>query len=254
MALDKSEIARLYRKRAPWYDFTANLYYILGIREFAYRKMAVRALNLKPGDFVVEIGCGTGLNFRFLREAVGAGGKIVGVDLSADMLSAASERIQRNNWTNIELVQGDAATYQFPPAVDGILSTFAITLIPQFDQVIQNGAKVLAPGKRFVVLDFKKPDNWPMWLINFFVFLARPFGVTLDIAERHPWESINRHLTTVQFKELYFGLLYLSVGEASQDQQLSSTRTGCCGAHAHSTTRDDLEKEAEPISSEAAHH
>lgn len=215
MALDKQEIARLYRKRAAWYDLTANLYYILGIREFAYRKMAVRALDLKRGDSVVEIGCGTGLNFRFLRSAVGPEGKIVGVDLSADMLTAASQRMERNNWTNIELVQSDAATYQFPSAVGGILSTFAITLIPQFDKVIQNGAKVLASGKHFVILDFKKPDKWPMWLIKVFVFLARPFGVSLDLTERHPWEFIDQHLTTVQFKELYFGLLYICVGEPS---------------------------------------
>lgn len=214
MALDKSEIARLYRKRARWYDFTANLYYIIGIREFSYRKMAVRALDLKRGDTVVEIGCGTGLNFRFLRAAVGPEGKIVGVDLSADMLTAASERIQRNNWSNVELVQGDAATYQFPEGVDGILSTFAITLIPEFDHVIQSGAKAMASGKRFVILDFKKPDNWPMWLIRFFVFLARPFGVSLDLTPRHPWESVDRRLTTLQFKEVYFGLLYVCVGEA----------------------------------------
>ncbi len=214
MALDKPTIARLYRKRATWYDFTANLYYVIGIREFAYRKMAVRSLALKRGDTVVEIGCGTGLNFRFLRAAVGPEGKIVGVDLSADMLTAACERIQRNNWSNIELVQGDAATYQFPERVDAILSTFAITLIPEFDQVIQSGAKAMASGKRFVILDFKKPDNWPMWLIRFFVFLARPFGVSLDLTHRHPWESVDRHLTTVQFKEVYFGLLYTCVGEA----------------------------------------
>lgn len=67
MALSQSELKALDRKRSRWYDFTANLYYLLGFREWAYRKKAVAALNLKPGDTVVEIGCGTGLNlFRVL--------------------------------------------------------------------------------------------------------------------------------------------------------------------------------------------
>ena len=60
MALDKISVARLYQKRAENYDISANLYYLIGIREFAYRKMAVDALKLGRGDTVVEIGCGTG--------------------------------------------------------------------------------------------------------------------------------------------------------------------------------------------------
>jgi hypothetical protein len=47
MALDKRAIARLYKKRAGRYDLNANTYYLIGVREFAYRKMAVRALNLE---------------------------------------------------------------------------------------------------------------------------------------------------------------------------------------------------------------
>ncbi len=72
MAIAKPEIAQLYGKRAGSYDVSANLYYLLGIREFAYRKMAVRALNLQQGDTVVELGCGTGLNFRYLRPGFSA--------------------------------------------------------------------------------------------------------------------------------------------------------------------------------------
>lgn len=56
MALDMEAIARLYKKRAGLYDLSANAYYLLGLREFAYRRMAVQTLNLKQGDTVVEIG------------------------------------------------------------------------------------------------------------------------------------------------------------------------------------------------------
>lgn len=213
MALSKKHIAELYQKRAGLYDFSANFYYLIGIREFAYRRIAVEALNLQSGDTVAEIGCGTGLNFRFLRDRVGAEGKIIGVDLTTEMLSAAGRRIERNHWTNIELVQCDAGAYAFPENIDGIVSTFAITLVEEYDEIIRRGAAALAPGKRMAVLDFKLPVNWPMWLVKFFVILTRPFGVTLDLAERHPWESVERHLDLKEFNSFYFGAIYMSAGE-----------------------------------------
>lgn len=213
MALDKRSIALLYRKRAKLYDFSANAYYLLGFREFTYRKIGVKALNLKKGDTVVEIGCGTGLNFNLLRKQVGPDGKIIGVDMTPEMLEEAGKRVRRNNWQNVTLVQSDAALYKFPEYIDGVISTFAITLIPEYDRVIQKGAAALSPDARFVIVDFKKPDKWPMWMINFFVILTRPFGVSLDIADRHPWESVARYMTTVEFRELYFGALYLCVGQ-----------------------------------------
>lgn len=214
MALNKQELARLYRKRARRYELSANLYYLLGFREHAYRKKAVRALDLKHGDVVVEIGCGTGLNFGLLRRAVGSKGRIIGVDLTGEMLDRAAARIAQNHWSNIELVHSDAVAYHFPGRVDGILSTFAITLMPEYDEIIKSGAAALSPDKKFAILDFKKSDAWPAWLINFFVFITKPFGESIDLAERHPWESMQRYLSHVQMYELYFGGLYLCVGEA----------------------------------------
>ena len=215
MALDKIRVAQLYQKRAENYDISANLYYLIGIREYAYRKKAIDALKLEHGDTVVEIGCGTGLNFRRLRERVGSEGKIIGVDLTAEMLSAADKRIGRHHWSNIELVQSDAAAYDFPDRTDGIISTFAITLIPEYDQIIKKGATALSPGKRLVVLDFKKPDSWPTWFVKFFVIITRPFGVTLDLADRHPWESIKQCLDLVEFNTKYFGGIYIATGQKS---------------------------------------
>ncbi len=156
MTLDKSSIALLYRKRAKRYDFSANAYYLLGFREFAYRNIGVEALNLKKGDTVVEIGCGTGLNFSLLRKEVGPNGNIIGVDLTLEMLEEADKRIRRNSWQNVTLVQSDAAVYRFSEHIDGIISTFALTLVPEYDRVIQKGAAALSPNARFVIVDFKK--------------------------------------------------------------------------------------------------
>ncbi len=58
------DIMNIYRKRAKNYDLTSNLFHLLGHRYGSYRKQVVNALNLKKGDTVVDIGCGTGLNIQ----------------------------------------------------------------------------------------------------------------------------------------------------------------------------------------------
>jgi len=214
---EKRSVIETYRKRAKNYDFTANLYYLIGFREWAYRKRAVAALNLSPGDTVVEVGCGTGLNFPLLQEAVGPSGKIIGVDLTDAMLEQARQRITEHGWRNVELIQCDAAQYMFPESVDGLLSTFALSLVPEPDRVIESGAAALNPGKRWVVLDLKMPDNWLQHLWPIILPIVKPFAVTETLVERQPWTVI-RHamqddLSYVAFEEMYMGFAFIAVGE-----------------------------------------
>lgn len=210
----REEVLGVYRKRARHYDFTANVYYLLGFREWAFRKRAIEALGLQRGDTVVEIGCGTGLNFDLIQARIGPEGQLIGVDLTDAMLSRARERVEASSWRNVELVECPAASFSFPPAVDGILSTFALTLEPDYDHVIKEGAKVLRPGRRWVVLDLKLPSNWLWHVAPALILLVRPFAVSLEVAKRHPWESLRRHLKRVTIQELYFGVAYIAVGEA----------------------------------------
>lgn len=210
---DKRDVINLYRKRAKRYDFTANLYYLTGFRLQVYRKKAVQALNLQRGDTVVEIGCGTGANFPLLQRAVGPEGKIIGTDITDAMLAQAQKRVEENDWSNVELVQADAASFHFPAGVGGIISTFAITLVPEFDQVIQNGSEALATGGHWVILDLKLPSSWLARLAPRLVFLTKPFGVSLELAKRHPWESIDKYLKNTSLTELYRGFVYIATGE-----------------------------------------
>lgn len=206
------ELISLYRRRARNYDFSANLYYLIGFRETAYRRKAVAALDLQPGDTVVEIGCGTGLNFPLLQQAVGPHGRIIGVDLTDAMLAEAQRRVLRHGWQNVELVHSNAASYQFPQETKGIISTFAITLIPEYDQVISTGTKALMSGGRMVIADLKAPEGWPHWLVKCGAWITRPFGVTLDLVSRHPWESMQKYLTDVSVEQIYFGFAFIATG------------------------------------------
>jgi demethylmenaquinone methyltransferase/2-methoxy-6-polyprenyl-1,4-benzoquinol methylase len=212
VALNRQEIIDLYRRRARHYDFTANLYYLIGFREQAFRKKAVGAMGLRKGHTVVEVCCGTGMNFPLLQEQVGAEGRIIGVDMSEDMLRQAGERVEKHGWSNVELIRSDAAVYDFPSGVDGILSTFAITLVPEYDRVILRGCEALKPGGRWVILDLKLPSGLASKLSPLLIPLTRPFGVTEDLMERHPWESLENHMTDVSVRNLYMGYAYIAVG------------------------------------------
>lgn len=212
--LTREEVRNLYQRRAKFYDIGVHCYYLIGIGIGHWRRMAVGSLDLRRGDTVVEIGCGTGLNFALIEGRIGAEGKIIGVDISDAMLQRANRRVRAAGWRNVELVCCSAADYRFPDRVDGILSTGALTFEPEFDKVIEKGANALSPGRRWVVLDYKMPDNWLRHLAPLFVALGRPFGVSLALKERHPWESVRRHLRHTRMRELYGGFAYIVSGEA----------------------------------------
>lgn len=213
MALDKPRIVDLYRRRARDYDLTSKVFRLLGFREGHYRSLAIRALGLSPGDTVVDLGCGTGLNFPDLRARVGPAGRIVGVDLTDAMLERARGRVQRAGWSNVDLVRSDAAEFDFPQGVAGVLSTYALTLVPEYDEVIGRAQVALGPGARIAVLDFKEPAGWPEWAIRLYVELGSPFAVSRDLAARKPWESIARRFPVHAVMELYGGAAYVAVGE-----------------------------------------
>ena len=215
--LTKSEVTELYRKRAENYDVAVQFYRLIGFRMASYREQAIASLHLKAGDTVVDIACGTGANFPLLQERIGPNGKIIGVDFTDAMLAKARERVKKYQWRNVDLIQSDAAAYSFPDRVNGVISTFAIIYVPEFDSVIRNGSKSLATRGRFVVLDFKLPNGWISRLAPVCVYLTRPWGLSKEMASRHPWESIGRHLTDVRMTELYGGFVFLAAGERKED-------------------------------------
>ena len=214
MAFTTREIERTYDKRAARYDLTANLYYLLGFREMEYRRRAIKELDLEPGQTVVELCCGTGLNFSLIEERIGTAGRLIGVDLTAGMLRQAKRRVEREGWNNVELVQHDVATFEFPGKVDRVLSTFALMIVPEYDRVIARARDALSPGGKLVLLDLKRPEQSSDLLVRIAAMTVRPFGVTFDLASRHPWESVERYFEDCRLEDLYFGFTYIVSGWA----------------------------------------
>jgi demethylmenaquinone methyltransferase/2-methoxy-6-polyprenyl-1,4-benzoquinol methylase len=165
---------------------------------------------------VVEIACGTGLNFPLIEQEIGPDGRIVGVDMTDAMLAQAQHRIETNGWSNISLVQADAADFVFPTGVDAILATYAHSLLPECGQVIAHGAAALSAGGRWVVLDLKVPDNTPGWLTQLGIAAPGRLGCMEEWIVRRPWEAIRvamqDTLADLSWTELFFGTAYLAAG------------------------------------------
>ena len=204
--------ARLLRAFAP-HDLTSSLAYAIGFRDWAYRQKSVDVLRLAHGDRVVEIGCGTGRNFALLERAVGPGGAVIAVDVSDAMLARARRRAARHGWSNVEFVQSDAASYEFPAMVDAVLSMYALVAVPEYDRVIERACRALRDGKRCAVLDQKVPSGPASRLRPLLNCLSRPLDYSRIVGERRLWESIARYAGNVQVEELYFGFVYSAVGE-----------------------------------------
>jgi len=212
----REHLVETYRKKAKHYDLTSRFYPVPGYPQRAQRLQAVRALGLRPGATVVDVACGTGLNFSLLEQEIGPNGRIVGVDLTDAMLAQARQRIETNGWRNVSLVQADAAEFDFPTKVDAILSTYALSHVPDCGDVIAHGAAALSRGGHWVVLDLKAPDNVPRWLAQLGIAVGRRFGSIDEWATRRPWDAVHAamqdELADLSWTELCFGTAFLAAG------------------------------------------
>jgi demethylmenaquinone methyltransferase/2-methoxy-6-polyprenyl-1,4-benzoquinol methylase len=165
---------------------------------------------------VVEIGCGTGLNFPLIEQEIGPNGRIIGVDMTDAMLAQARHRIESGGWTNVSLVQADVTEFEFPSGIDSILATYAHSLLPDCAGVIARGAAALSKGGRWVVLDVKIPDNTPRWLTRLGIATVGRSTSLEEWTVRRPWEEIRAAMgdTLAEFSwtELFFGIAYLAAG------------------------------------------
>src|SRR5262245_30380058 len=148
-------VRRRYNRLAPVY----RIFEVLFALPPGIRAQAVAQLGLQPGDHVLEIGCGTGRNLPLLRQALGAGGRITGVDLSEGMLAQARRTCRRQGWDNVTLLRREATEYRLPEPVQGVLFSLSYAVIPPgHDQdALRYAWQWLGPGGRLVILDAKIP-------------------------------------------------------------------------------------------------
>lgn len=151
------------------YDSIARVYSTLEPLYLIFppaRRRAVRALGLKPGDTVLEIGAGTGRNFPYLVDAVGPTGTIIGVDASSGMLAEARKLIERKGWSNVELHQQDATQLDVDREIDGVLFSMSYSAMPEPRPALARAWERLRPSARVVILDMGLTQGGPYRLLD----------------------------------------------------------------------------------------
>ena len=194
-------IRRTYDSRAPLYNAIVRVLSFGGDSE--YRRAAVQALDLKPGDRVLDIGCGTGLNFRDIAKAVGPTGLVVGTDLSHGMLSEVEGR------PNLRLVQAAASQSVFKPATfDAILSTYVISTILD-EEILGPLCRALKPGGKLVIADDTMP---PGWFIGPRFMFGRMLKKGWPDLKGDTIRALRPLFTDLRVTHRHFGMIYIISG------------------------------------------
>ncbi|MEP7037591.1 MAG: L-histidine N(alpha)-methyltransferase [Acidobacteriota bacterium] len=143
---------KMYRHQRYFYDFTRK-YYLLG------RDQLIGKLNVKSGENILEIGCGTARNLMILARKYQAA-NFYGLDASAAMLETARKKIEARNIENITLknvLAGDfnyQKTFELTEPFDTIYFSYSITMIPNWKEAIANALENLKSKRSFYIVDF----------------------------------------------------------------------------------------------------
>jgi phosphatidylethanolamine/phosphatidyl-N-methylethanolamine N-methyltransferase len=143
-------VERVYGKLASVYDV------IFGPSLHTGRLQALQRMALQPGDRVLEVGVGTGLNATlYPREC-----QVTGIDLSESMLERARERVARKGATNVGLLQMDAARLRFADgSFDIVYAPYLISVVPDPLSVAREMRRVCRPGGRIIFLNHFLSQN-----------------------------------------------------------------------------------------------
>ncbi len=146
-----------YTAVAPWYDIVSLEWPVYR----APRLAAVRALGLRSGDIVLDVGCGTGLNLAPLHDRIGAHGRVVGVDSSASMLAVARRKAARAGWERDRFMHADAGRSPLAPVpeFDAAIATYALSLMPEWETTLELMVSSVRPGGRVAVVDLAVPPG-----------------------------------------------------------------------------------------------
>jgi phosphatidylethanolamine/phosphatidyl-N-methylethanolamine N-methyltransferase len=148
--LDYQTIKRAYAILSPVYDLLFDKIFHPG------RVAAINLLEIHPGDRVLEVGVGTGLNLPMYPRQC----HVTGIDISEEMLRKAQERVRSLALTNVRLELMDASHLAFhDDAFDHVLATYVISAVPDPVKTLLEMRRVCKPSGHIVVLNHFKSEN-----------------------------------------------------------------------------------------------
>jgi demethylmenaquinone methyltransferase/2-methoxy-6-polyprenyl-1,4-benzoquinol methylase len=160
----RSRVRSMFAAIAPSYDLNNRLHSLW--MDQWWRRRAVRLAELRPGDRVVDVACGTGdLAIRFAR-ALGKDRQVVGIDFTHEMLPIARRKAQKIAWLN-----GDALALPLADGCADVVSiAFGIRNVADPAAACREFRRVLRPGGRLIILEFSLPSLAPLRAMYNFYF------------------------------------------------------------------------------------
>jgi len=192
-----------YRSQAGRYDRRTDAF-----RQ--WRERVVEQLPVRPGDTVLDVGCGTGLCLPLLQRKVGPSGTIVGIDASAQMLEVASARVAEHGWDNVRLFAAPVAEAPFDFVADAALFC-AVHDVLQSPAALAHVFAHLRPGAVVAAIGGKWPPSWNVVLRAWVADLHAPF-ISDFTGFDQPWRLLAGFVPDLQVTELGAGGGYLAVG------------------------------------------
>lgn len=153
--------------------------------------------SLKPGETVLDLGSGGGFDCFLAAESVGESGRVIGVDMTADMVSKARRNAEKLGVKNVEFRLGEIEHLPVADAsVDVIISNCVINLAPQKIDVFREAWRVLKPGGRLAILDVVALQSLPAEIKNDLSMISGCVGGTEKI------EHIEKTLSEAGFQDI----------------------------------------------------
>lgn len=160
--------AHLQRSETVWDRWSD--WYRMSEQDFEpIRNDIITHLDLEEGDRVLEIGCGPGVNFGAIRNAIGESGSLVAIDYSPAMIEKARERIEKHGWENVTVVRADATTADLDGPYDAAIATLALSIMPNVERAVRNVHSALKPDASLGVLDLQAIQSGPFRVCNPFL-------------------------------------------------------------------------------------
>ena len=154
-----------YDRLSRWYDS-------ISASERVFSSSGLRLLDARPGEYVLEIGFGTGRALIELARAVGETGKVSGIDLSSGMLAVSQQRLQRSGLgAKIDLYLGDATCLPFPSHhFQAVFSSFTLELFEpsEIQAVLAECRRILVPSGRLVLVSLAKQKSLAVKIYEWF--------------------------------------------------------------------------------------
>jgi SAM-dependent methyltransferase len=203
---DRGQALEKYRRAASSYD-----------RRWArlsapLRRRVIDRLTLRPGDTVIDVACGTGLSFELLEFAVGHEGRVIGIDLSPEMLAVARDRTKDRGWDNVTLIEAPVEEAQIPAGADAGVFVFTHDVM-RTPAAVSNVISAVKPGGTLGATGLKLGPHWAFPL-NAAVRALSRVGVTSTEGLAQPWSHMAQLVRELRVETTLFGYVYVATAEA----------------------------------------